>query len=489
MESLNVNDNQDPEEGNLGLLAEGVPELQAARALIQVDASDDGQEASARPSTLKSWVLRPIAFGLTAGLLLFALWYVTGERKGLVAATEEAERLQQVVMPPRTCPGTVGIAGLGQAALINTKPEAGDTAAQQIEVQGDTLIAHMKGRAYFGDTCAENAYDNNNYKGFVLLGNTLRYTMDLSGAGCGCNAAVYLVSMKQNTDVSTCGDYYCDANSVCGVSCTEVDIQEANMYAWRSTLHTADDRSGQAFGYGGTGDLALSWEEGKYGPGGQCIDTNRPFQVAVSFPVNADNTLQSMRVTLSQDGSPCPLTGHMENYGIPEITRALSEGMTPVVSFWSADSMTWLDGKGPKGGTCVEDRADQCPDSVKVYGFSLEQGAVDPAPTAVDATAAPAAPTASASAPPAAPTTSASVPPASNIITPVPEAPAVAASPAPAVVPISQQTTPPNVQAVPETTPLVPTGAPGWQEVQDTSGVVYYYNGASGQTSWSLPLK
>jgi hypothetical protein len=125
--------------------------------------------------------------------------------------------------------------------------------------------------------------------------------------------------------------------------------------------------------------------------------------VAVSFPVNADNSLQGMQVTLSQDGSTCPLTGRIDSYqGIPEITKALSEGMTPVVSFWSADDMTWLDGKGPKGGACDADHADQCPDSVRVSGFSFEKGAGGSAPAA---------------------------PPASNAITPVPQA---AAPPAPA---------------------------------------------------------
>jgi hypothetical protein len=316
-------------------------------------------------------------------------------------------------MAPRTCPGTVGVAGLGQAALINTKPKPEDTAAQQIEVQGDSIIAHFNGRAYFGDTCAENTYANNYYKGFPLLGNTLKYTIDMSGAGCGCNAAVYLVSMRQNTDVGTCDDYYCDANSVCGVKCTELDIMEANMYAFRSTLHTADDRGGKGFGYGGTGNLASSWADGQYGPGGQCIDTQRPFQVAVSFPANPDNTLQSMQVTLTQDGSPCPLSGQIGDYqangvdGFPEITKALSDGMTPVVSFWGADDMTWLDGKGAQGGACDQDIADQCPDSVRVYGISFEKGANGY--TSV---------------------TPASAPAANNIIAPVAQAPAAATPPA-----------------------------------------------------------
>merc|ERR1719335_961100 len=102
-----------------------------------------------------------------------------------------------------------------------------------------------------------------------LLGKRFSYTTDMSGAGCGCNAALYLTSLPQSSSASDCGDYYCDANNVCGESCAEIDIQEANQYAWHSTLHTSQDHSGVGKGYGGGGKFwsgPRDWTDEEYSP-------------------------------------------------------------------------------------------------------------------------------------------------------------------------------------------------------------------------------
>jgi len=233
----------------------------------------------------------------------------------------------------------------------------------------------MDARAYFSDSCTEGSYDHTRYSGLKLLGQTLKFTTDISGAGCGCNAALYLVSMKQNSDLSSCNDYYCDANEVCDVSCAEVDIMEANNRAWHSTLHSAQDHAGKGAGYGGGSGWngPRDFNSQQYGPGGSCIDTSMPFDVAVSFPVDTGGQLQAMKMTLTQTGTSCPLNLNLDSYaGMAEIHDALGKGMTPVISYWKSGDMLWMDGKGSDGqGPCAVD-TQRCGDSVKFYNFKLE---------------------------------------------------------------------------------------------------------------------
>merc|ERR1712217_114552 len=141
------------------------------------------------------------------------------------------------------------------------------------------------------------------------------------------------------------------------MGCAEIDIQEANKHAWASTLHVHDDGTGPSGGYGG--DRRRDWTAAEYGPGARCIDTNRPFQVAASFPVNGAGVLQAMVVTLSQVGHSCHLSVKIENYqwagrdGMAELSSALARGMTPIISYWKDTNMLWLDGMGGDGkGPC-----------------------------------------------------------------------------------------------------------------------------------------
>merc|ERR1719193_505242 len=161
--------------------------------------------------------------------------------------------------------------------------------ATNVEVMNG-IVPHMKGRTYFGNanSCVGGKYSNEAYANVQLLGKTFSYVVDLSSAKCGCNAALYLTSLHQNHDVSSCGDYYCDANKVCGVSCAEIDIMEANQVSFYSTLHVGDDVGGVGVGYGSG---RRDWNASVYGPGARCIDTNLPFSVSASFPVGANGIL------------------------------------------------------------------------------------------------------------------------------------------------------------------------------------------------------
>ena len=166
--------------------------------------------------------------------------------------------------------------------------------------------ARQNGRAYLSESCTDGQYDPSAYARFQLLDRALSWTVDLSAATCGCDATIYLVSMAQNDDPSGCGDYYCDANSVCGVACTEMDVMEANVGAFLTTAHAASDPSGAAAGLGGgepgvwSGPRDLTSAD--YGPSPNAtINTLLPFQASASFPTDpASGLLASVDMILSQ---------------------------------------------------------------------------------------------------------------------------------------------------------------------------------------------
>jgi len=277
----------------------------------------------------------------------------------------------------KKCPGTIQMSGYGPVQIIKAGVNTPGVDVGEVEVAGD-VRCHMEGRTYFGDTCSRS-YSNSEYLSLHLLGKTLKYTVDLSGSACGCNAAFYLVSMHQNNEVSDCNDYYCDANKVCGVRCAEIDIQEANMHAWYSTLHVQDDGSGKGSGFGAYHN---QFDATQYGIGGSCIDTQLPFEVAASFPIDVNGHLRAMKITLSQQGKTCPLSFQVDGYspagrdGMQELSEALAAGMTPVISYWgkglNGNAMQWMDGLGPNGqGPCAKEHANSCGPSVAFSNFAV----------------------------------------------------------------------------------------------------------------------
>jgi len=284
-----------------------------------------------------------------------------------------------------TCPGKIAVAGRSAAvSLVNTFQSSNASNVQVIK--GDAVVSHMGARSYWGEWCDEGRWEPKQYVRLRPLGKTLRFTADISGTTCGCNAAFYLTAMPYNPSPGTChGDYYCDVMSVCGVPCFELDLMEANQYAWRSTIHAVGDYMGRPMGYGGSEDSPATrdWTSKEYSPGGKCIDTRKPFTVAASFPTDAQGNLRAFELELSQTGKPCTVNASITEYqwgwppprkdGWSELTNVLRAGMTPVMSYWKSSKMLWMDGLGEDGrGPCVQDNPSQCPDHVRFYNFSLE---------------------------------------------------------------------------------------------------------------------
>eukprot|EP00425_Heterocapsa_triquetra_P022514 CAMPEP_0195154966 /NCGR_PEP_ID=MMETSP0448-20130528/183918_1 /TAXON_ID=66468 /ORGANISM="Heterocapsa triquestra, Strain CCMP 448" /LENGTH=919 /DNA_ID=CAMNT_0040193747 /DNA_START=69 /DNA_END=2826 /DNA_ORIENTATION=+ len=310
--------------------------------------------------------------GMRQGLVLAIILAITGPGAGKDVGKRPS-------WEDATCPGSVRLDGYGQAQIV-------PTGWKSMAVKGGDAIVHMGGRAYFADTCTAGHYDHKQYLALNLLGKTMRFSTDISGTHCGCNAALYLTSMAQNTHESECFDYYCDANNVCGESCAEIDIMEANMHAWHSTLHAAHDHSGLGEGFGGGGsgwNGPRDFTEAEYGPEGRCVDTTKPFDVAVSFPVDSQGNMAAMEVVLQQAGRSCPVFMDLNDYkAMEELSAALSKGMTPIVSYWKSEDMTWMDGPGQdQKGPCKKEHLGRCEDTIKFYNFSIEEYKLSERPT------------------------------------------------------------------------------------------------------------
>jgi len=287
------------------------------------------------------------------------------------AASAGAAAVDQVV--PQ-CPGSVDVSGV-QAAVVATQKNLEWEPAEPVTVTAGVVEPQIRGRAYLAESCSAGQYNHTQYLGWQLLGKKLSYTTDVSQAGCGCNAAMYLVSMKQNAEVSGCDDFYCDANEVCGVRCDEIDIQEANRFAWHTALHRWDDGNGLAAGLGGwVRDNHFEMTPGQYGPGGSCIDTLQSFRVEASFPADGGR-LRALEMRLTQPGKSSEVSYSLDSYpgdpGFEHLSQSLAAGMTPVFSYWKADDMLWLDGPGAGGGPCQKDGGD-CGTAPSFSDFKLE---------------------------------------------------------------------------------------------------------------------
>ena len=204
-------------------------------------------------------------------------------------------------------PAPAGDSSNSWLATLPFGPFAGGGLVQEVFPQGMGKLeprgqagAALRGsnRAYLVADATQHTWSSIEYTKLNLLGKTVSFTVDVSGANCGCNAALYLVAMDRPTDQSS---GYCDIQAVGGEQCLEIDLLEANRKAVQATLHTQGgigtgpcNQWGCAVNFGKTGG-------GPYGQGSPAIDSNRPFNVSASF-----TTEGVMDVLLSQGGRHFP---------------------------------------------------------------------------------------------------------------------------------------------------------------------------------------
>jgi hypothetical protein len=233
--------------------------------------------------------------------------------------------------------------------------QSGGTLNGSMTTTDNRLIIPHNFRSYLVNQCAPS-FSAEIFKSFKLLDGSIRFTVDVSEVGCGCNAAVYLVTMpgynvNQSAEATDCGDYYCDANRVCGVDCPEMDLLESNMYGLQIAPHNCTPIQGKYYpdcDKAGCGLNPNKLSPTAYGPGPTyTINTLLPFTVTISFPTT-NQYLSSIHTLLSQNGKSFSFTHNETICGpgyLEGLTEAFRNGMVLTFSHWgsSGDVMAWLD--------------------------------------------------------------------------------------------------------------------------------------------------
>jgi len=137
-------------------------------------------------------------------------------------------------------------------------------------------------------------------------------------------------------------------------------------------MHKSWDKIGVSAGYGGYTTQFFNGTQ--YGPEASCINTMHPFQVQTSFPVKKDGKLSGMHISLMQHGCTISMeiTHYFKDANLDVLSKALSLGMTPVISYWGNEKLLWLDGPTRDGnpGPCALDSM-ICDDAPHFYDFSV----------------------------------------------------------------------------------------------------------------------
>lgn len=215
-----------------------------------------------------------------------------------------------------------------------------------------------------------------------LFGGAIEYDIDLSQAGCGCDVAAYIIRMPaHNADGSlrpgNDGSYYCDAMASRGAFCPDIDLMEANKYAFDMTLHKCDEPNAEKHYFNCDQSLSCGsaihsgppkhpydTDEYRYGPGNiYAINTLKPFHVRIDFK-NQDDKLDAVELTLSQPGHGKVTTYTMADRGcaagyLDDMKDSLQNGMALNISSWGVGDgssvLDWLDKDTGCTGGCNND--------------------------------------------------------------------------------------------------------------------------------------
>jgi hypothetical protein len=245
---------------------------------------------------------------------------------------------------PVQCAGALSITLDGVPAVW----QVAAAASSRTHASGSAVTLNYNERAYLVPSCAAGDFTAGMFAVRPpMAGRVWNFTVELSTASCGCNAGFYAVAMPAvgasgAPDPSTTGDFYCDANRVSGLWCTEVDMLEGNTAAMAATPHSCS--AAQASGLVPTCDrggcsVNSKGTAGRFGPGPAfAIDTQRPFTVSTAFPLTPSGALAAVTTAVSQQGSAGFTMQHTEascgeGYFL-NMTAPLRQGMVPVFTVW-----------------------------------------------------------------------------------------------------------------------------------------------------------
>ena len=252
---------------------------------------------------------------------------------------------------------SLSIAIPGQQLRVAGKRYGYYTTTFHPQIVGGTILLNTNSRVILLNGSSSQNPGAEDWALFNLLGKRLSFAVDISGASCGCIAALYLIDIGGKPG-------YCDANKVDGRWCAELDIFEGNNHGLHVTPHcccavecnrtkgdeclTSDntdppvscDRPGINDGPWGVFD-----RPNPYNPGEQYhINTQLPYRYEISFPVDASGNLAGIAATLSQSGRTTTLNLKIPPLYLNRMTGPMSGGMGLAISLWKSSDIAWLDG-------------------------------------------------------------------------------------------------------------------------------------------------